>query len=355
MSERDQPTRFGNEHNCTTFLETNKMTYKQIVLFATLGIGLTAYAQQPVPTRQVAPQRNVAAPAYPPESLFDRRSQTQESVELPLSQPRRATDSPPPAAMVPNLSQWAPNPNNAYAQPNQILDEMERDPRYVELTAMIDQYRVALELMSTTLRPGSEQLVQYQNEVGRLENKRKQMIAEMRPRIIARIKPQIFASRSTQRSRTIPAQTREDVERQQKLAMLQQSIRNATGEAERKELGEDLKALLTEIFESDLERRDKSLEELEARVQRLRGAIEKRRENRERIINLQSETIMLSAEGLAFPDSGNSVNATTYPSTQWGPAELAPQDDDALRKTLQAEQDKLEALPPIADSEPRLN
>ncbi len=71
---------------------------------------------------------------------------------------------------------------------NQILDELERDPRFFELGNQLTQYKDQLERVSQTVRPDNPILQEYQQEIGFLERKRQKMLQEMRPRIAERIR-----------------------------------------------------------------------------------------------------------------------------------------------------------------------
>jgi len=71
---------------------------------------------------------------------------------------------------------------------NQILDEMERDPRYFEVGNLLTQYKDQFERMSQEVRPDNPLLQDYQKEIAFLERKRQKMLAEMTPRIAERIR-----------------------------------------------------------------------------------------------------------------------------------------------------------------------
>lgn len=98
---------------------------------------------------------------------------------------------------------------------------------------------------------------------------------------------------------------------------LRQQIREEKDEKKRTELGETLRTKLGEIFDDDLSERDEQLKELEARVAKLRAAVEKRRKNRDRVITLQVDSVMLAAEGLAFPSIKGGPQ--TRPNGPWIP------------------------------------
>ena len=95
--------------------------------------------------------------------------------------------------------------------------------------------------------------------------------------------------------------TKDELERIKEVDSLKKQILGSKDDVARKTLGQELNGLLGDIFDEDLHQRDNQLKELEARVKELRDAIEKRRTNRDRIIGLEVEMVMLRAEGLSFP------------------------------------------------------
>jgi hypothetical protein len=78
----------------------------------------------------------------------------------------------------------------------------------------------------------------------------------------------------------------------------------ALNEAEGDEAKGDAKAKLTELldkyFEADLERREQELAEVEERVNKLRSTLERRREKKRDILDLQMEVLLNEADGLGF-------------------------------------------------------
>ncbi len=100
----------------------------------------------------------------------------------------------------------------------QILDMLEQDARFFELTATIDQYKDEVEQLQGLVQPGSTQLLGLQQEIVRLERKRERMSAEIRPRIIARLKQENGVSPQAL---------------QRQLALQRQQVINYRGQAER--------------------------------------------------------------------------------------------------------------------------
>lgn len=106
----------------------------------------------------------------------------------------------------------------------------------------------------------------------------------------------------------------EEAQRRKEWHELRDKIRQTEDPREREDLGKDLKSVLEQIFDKDLAKRDENLAKLEERVQTLRDAIDRRRANRDRIITVQLDSVMLNAEGLTFP------GANTFhwkESSQW--------------------------------------
>gem|GEM_PF-4111598 len=119
--------------------------------------------------------------------------------------------------------------------------------------------------------------------------------------------------------------TQEERKRFDEVSRLRNTIRKEKDEKKRTELGETLRTKLGEIFDDDLNERDEQLKKLEARVAKLRAAVEKRRKNRDRVITLQVDSVMLAAEGLAFPSMrGEPRNRIEYWGNGGAPIELSP-------------------------------
>ena len=96
----------------------------------------------------------------------------------------------------------------------------------------------------------------------------------------------------------------EEVKRRKQWHTLRDQIRKSDSQQERERLGKELKDVLEQIFDADLQRRDEQLAKLEERVEELRKAVDRRRENRSRIITVQLDSVILNAEGLNFPGDG---------------------------------------------------
>jgi hypothetical protein len=79
---------------------------------------------------------------------------------------------------------------------------------------------------------------------------------------------------------------------------------NALDEAEgadaRDAAKDKLAGLLDEYFEADMERREQELAQVEERVKKLRSTLERRREKKRDIIDLQMEVLLNEVDGLGF-------------------------------------------------------
>ncbi len=93
-------------------------------------------------------------------------------------------------------------------------------------------------------------------------------------------------------------------EEMQEIEALEQAVeklKSAKTDADKTAATKELSELLEKSFQRDLERREKQLAEVEARVKKLRDQIEKRKKAKDEIINLRLKTIVNEAEGLGFP------------------------------------------------------
>jgi hypothetical protein len=78
------------------------------------------------------------------------------------------------------------------------------------------------------------------------------------------------------------------------------ALNEAEGGDARDEAKEKLTGLLDEYFEADMERREKELAEVEERVTKLRSTLQRRREKKRDIVDLQMEVLLNEADGLGF-------------------------------------------------------
>lgn len=89
--------------------------------------------------------------------------------------------------------------------------------------------------------------------------------------------------------------------RPSKISSAIQLLRKAKTDAEKAKAKSALSKSLEERFDADLKSREKEIADIEARVQKLRGILNKRREARDEIIKLQIQVLMNEAAGLGFP------------------------------------------------------
>jgi hypothetical protein len=78
------------------------------------------------------------------------------------------------------------------------------------------------------------------------------------------------------------------------------ALSEAEDDDARDEAQEKLSELLDEYFERDMNRREEELAAVEKRVRQLRELLERRREKKEEIINLQIDVLRNEADGLGF-------------------------------------------------------
>ncbi|HJQ78331.1 MAG TPA: hypothetical protein VJ828_00170, partial [Lacipirellulaceae bacterium] len=78
------------------------------------------------------------------------------------------------------------------------------------------------------------------------------------------------------------------------------AISEAEDDDARDEAQEKLSELLDEYFEQDMNRREEELAAVERRVKQLRALLERRREKKEDIIELQINVLRNEADGLGF-------------------------------------------------------
>ena len=95
----------------------------------------------------------------------------------------------------------------------------------------------------------------------------------------------------------------EEAEQQQEIRKWTEVLHSDRPAEEKKKAREALSGILEKQFGRDLERREKEVAQLELRVKKLRTQVEKRREAKEKIIDLRLDTIDQEAAGLGFPET----------------------------------------------------
>ncbi len=79
-------------------------------------------------------------------------------------------------------------------------------------------------------------------------------------------------------------------------------LKSAKNDTEKAALTKQISQLLDKSFERDMQRREKQISDVEARVKKLRDQIEKRKKAKDDIISLRLKTIVNEADGLGFPE-----------------------------------------------------
>jgi hypothetical protein len=83
-----------------------------------------------------------------------------------------------------------------------------------------------------------------------------------------------------------------------------EAVRDAKSEEEQDEAKDNLRGLLEDVFEEDMNRRKDSLVEMESRLRKLKQQLEQRREKMEDIVELQMQVLVNEANGLGFYSGG---------------------------------------------------
>jgi phosphoenolpyruvate-protein kinase (PTS system EI component) len=78
------------------------------------------------------------------------------------------------------------------------------------------------------------------------------------------------------------------------------SVRDAKDEAARAAAMAQLHSQLDQYFEQDMQSRNKEMQDIEARLQRLRAQLDRRHQKKSEIIDLQAKVAINEAEGLGF-------------------------------------------------------
>ena len=87
-----------------------------------------------------------------------------------------------------------------------------------------------------------------------------------------------------------------------------------------------------------MQRREKQISDVEARVKKLRDQIEKRKKAKDDIVSLRLKTIVNEADGLGFPD-----RVDAEPGFGWQPENFQPSHAaDALQSSAPKEGDDAE-------------
>ncbi|MGZ0163764.1 MAG: hypothetical protein ACKVII_07595 [Planctomycetales bacterium] len=99
-----------------------------------------------------------------------------------------------------------------------------------------------------------------------------------------------------------------------KLQKAIETLKRATSEEARKATLENLSQIVHEIFDEDLKKRESEVGDIRQRVSKLQALIDKRKESKDRIVDLQFKIQLNEVEGLGFAikRSGRSQNLNAY-------------------------------------------
>ena len=127
-------------------------------------------------------------------------------------------------------------------------------------------------------------------------------------------------------------------------------IRDAKSEDDKQDAIEDARATLEKQYDRYLEGYQKQVDEMEARMQKLRDQLEKRKNAKDRLVDLKLEMLLSKADGLGWPEVNRRFpTAPTaspgWPSTTVGPFPSSSQPQLAVRPS-----GLTTATPPLAVS-----
>ncbi|MFN7573730.1 MAG: hypothetical protein ACK5SA_01590 [Planctomycetota bacterium] len=88
-----------------------------------------------------------------------------------------------------------------------------------------------------------------------------------------------------------------------------QAYQAAADDAAKSKASADLKANLEKRYDLFVEGQSKQVEELEARLAKLKEQLDKRRAAKERVVELKLQMVLSQADGLGFPESGSANQA----------------------------------------------
>jgi hypothetical protein len=103
------------------------------------------------------------------------------------------------------------------------------------------------------------------------------------------------------------------------------AVSQAEDEESKGEAQERLEQLLDDYFDEDMKRREDELDQVEQRVKKLRDLLQRRREKRREIVDLQVQVLLNEADGLGFfgAEGGGAQQPYLF-STQPAPAVAFP-------------------------------
>jgi hypothetical protein len=87
---------------------------------------------------------------------------------------------------------------------------------------------------------------------------------------------------------------------------LTEELREAGGEKKKAEITKQLESVIGDVFDMDMKGREAELSKLEARLKKLREQLDRRRQARSEIIQLEVKVLVNEAAGLGFSSQGRS-------------------------------------------------
>ncbi|MEL6108129.1 MAG: hypothetical protein AAFU85_19050 [Planctomycetota bacterium] len=112
---------------------------------------------------------------------------------------------------------------------------------------------------------------------------------------------------------------------QNQVAKLVQTLKaNDVSETDRSAAKDQLTDVLAAQFDEDLKARENRIAQLEDQLKSLREQIGKRRDAKNRLIDLRIELLLNEADGLGFPKAWNQsmTNRFSYPTAVWADSEF---------------------------------
>ena len=91
------------------------------------------------------------------------------------------------------------------------------------------------------------------------------------------------------------------------------TLQTATTDAEKEKARQGISTALSDYFDTDMKKREQDIADIEARVTKLRTQLEKRREAKAKLVDLQLKVLVNEAQGLGFYSQPGSQRQR-YPS-----------------------------------------
>jgi hypothetical protein len=119
----------------------------------------------------------------------------------------------------------------------------------------------------------------------------------------------------------------EQMKLMKELKTLGKKYQTSDSEDDKSKAKQGMREILGQQYDAFLETQDKQIEELEARIEELRSKLAKRREAKDRMVDLKLEMLISEADGLGWPDNVSNVfffNKMSVPATIAPEPALAP-------------------------------